>query len=158
MAYIVKLGDIPIECETADDAIAVARKILHGNGNHHRVIPVVDPAKINSGLDRSQLQEFVNELSDHQKEVVRMIGLRPNGVAASDVNKALGFGDNITLGAHLSNISRNAQKHGLKISDLWTRSIQSSGGKKGWQFEPTLHFRLAARELWDEGLLPGKTT
>jgi len=87
-----------------------------------------------------------------------MIGLRPNGVAASDVNKALGFGDNITLGAHLSNISRNAQKHGLKISDLWTRSIQSSGGKKGWQFEPTLHFRLAARELWDEGLLPGKTT
>jgi hypothetical protein len=158
MAYIIKVGDVPIECETADDAIAIARKLAHGNGNRHGVIPVVDPAEITSGMDRSRLQQFVDDLSDHQKRLVMMIGKHASGISAPDLNKALGFKDNIQLGAHLSNISRNAQNHGFKLTDLWSRRIQISAGKKGsWEFEPSLHFRLAAKDLWDERTLPSKT-
>jgi hypothetical protein len=109
-------------------------------------------------MDRSRLEQFVADLSDHQKQLVRMIGTHPKGISAPDLNKALGFKTNIELGAHLSNISRNAQKHGLKIADLWSRKVQSPGGKKGtWEFQPSLHFRVAATNLWDERMLPSKT-
>ena len=160
MPYKVYYGSIPIECETADDAIDIARRLGHSGKAPRLDVPMVNPADIvaEGELDRALLQRFFAALSDHQKRLVLMIGTHPKGISAAQLNKALGFDGNVKLGAHLSNISRNAQKFHLVLPDLWTRRVQVSGGKKGdLEFHPTVSFALAAREMWGEKTLPNKT-
>jgi len=157
MAYTIRYGGIPIECDTADDAIAIAQRLASENGSGPRIAPLVDGAEA-SPMERLRLHDLFDHLSEHQQRLVLMIGTHPKGVSASALNKAMGFEGNITLGAHLSNISRNAKKHGLSVADLWTRRVPVSGGKKGEvEFKPSMFLRLEAKDLQGEKLLPSKT-
>ena len=153
MPYRVIYEGIPIECETADDAIAVARKLANSNGKSPSKLFVGSSVSVTDD-EQLRLQVFIGDLPEHQKKLVLTIGEHATGISATALNAALGLSDNMRLGAHLSNVSKTAKGHGLDVNDLWTKR----GAREELEFLPSVPLRIAVRNLHNPKALPAKQT
>jgi hypothetical protein len=139
----VNYQNVVLECDTADDAIAVARKLASGNGKAaHAPTPITEFSSSGKPSTQDQFQSFMDDLTEIQKKVVMEIGAQPQ-IPAAQLNRALGFESNMVLSGHVTNIGRRAERSGIQVDQLWKRV----GTKDTLEYASTPRLRAALQGM-----------
>ena len=149
MAFRVKFNGVDIECDTADDAMAMAQRLsggplpAGGGGNG-------TSTTASSSEQVARVKNMCAKLREVQKEILMAIAEQSFGKqdrnlwAVAKIDPAMG---NKALGGTMSGIAKIANGVGLTSEDLYTTKAADVGGQVVKEYRPTDLLRAAGKEL-----------
>ena len=146
MAFKVKYHGVEIECDTVDDAIAIAGR-LSGNGASS---PVRDTGTIGTAsreLVGTRFKELFSNLRDTQKKFLQAIAEHAHGKNDRVLRQTFSLEDNKALGGLVAGISKIAIKSGIRTESLFSVETSGIGEDRRKEYRPTDELRRIGREM-----------
>jgi hypothetical protein len=151
MAYKVIVGGIPIECDSADEALEIANRLggaAQSAGSKQQKQPNPQPAggPQVSRWTESRVDEFLKTIKQQQRRLIDvLLENAEDGRTDAQLCQALNLaGGNMALGGVLTALKKNAKKVGADPEDLYTKTQFNTGGANGFEYFITESFRKAA--------------
>lgn len=146
MSYTVIVDGVPILCETAAAAIALAREAANeGTSAAHSQGQSSLPLSESSRWTEQRIEDFFRFIKPQQRKLID--GLMETADARTDEQlcQLLGLADGRALAGVFTALFKNAKKAGANPRELYLRHPVTIDGKR--QFEYTLadSFRAAAK-------------
>lgn len=147
MAYRVWMGNTPIDCETPEAALELARRIEGDSPT---------PTRTNAGSDNSasrwtekRVNDFFKLIDGNQRKTIDAL-LEHGDRTDQQLMQLLGYQDGRAIGGVFGALWKNAKKVGADPSDLYEKKDTMIGGKKGYEYLLKDSFRRAAKSARGE--------
>jgi hypothetical protein len=152
MTITVLVDGVPVYCETASDAVAVAREAAAVGA----MVSAPQPGQKNGSPEKGpvpgsrwteqRVREFFRAIKPQQRKLVDTLLDATDAQTDSQLCQILGLADGRALAGVFTGLFKNAKKVGADPKDLYQREQVTIGDKR--QFEYTLAdgFRAAARK------------
>lgn len=153
MSITVLVDGVPILCESATDAVAVAREaaksgaVVGGTGggttkaNGDR-----GDALSGSRWTEQRVREFFRVIKSQQRKLVDTLLDSDDAVTDTMLCQQLGLSDGRSLAGVFTGLWKNAKKVGADPKDLYLRNNANIGGERKFEYTLTDSFRVAARK------------
>lgn len=146
MSYTVLVGGVPIQCETASEAIELARQAggeqpHAGKGSHDKTAAVAG-----SRWTEQRVREFFKVIKEKQRKLVDALLETPDAVTDDQLCKQLGLGDGRSLAGVFTGLWKNAKKVGADPKELYKRNGITIGDKRQVEYTLAESFRAAAKK------------
>lgn len=147
MPYTIVVGGVPIQCETAAEAVELARQSGEGVPTEQKKTSGDKSAPVSgSRWTEQRVRDFFRAIKAQQRKLVDALLETPDGVTDEQLCQQLGFADGRSLAGVFTGLWKNAKKVGADPKELYLRNTVTIGDKR--QFEYTLadSFRIAAKK------------
>ena len=146
MFKVVHKG-VEILCDSVDDAVLIAEKLAGDTGEKANHRPVASQSLAGSRWTVSRFQNFIGELRDNQRKLLRELLNSPDGMTDSALRQSLSLANNKAFGPLLTSLSRRAKKVGMSLTDvIGSEKMALSGGEQFLEFKAAPAFVAVARE------------
>lgn len=122
MKYQVMFGTVPICCETASQALALAKEIAVSNGRTRAHGATHDNA------DDARLVSAISSLGPGGRRFVTALTQHPDGLSIEQFASALGFKKPNDMEGALSAIKGSLKRRGVLFSEVFEETSQ--GGRR----------------------------
>jgi hypothetical protein len=146
MAYKVKFKGVIIECETARDAISIARELAGEEGQNAPDAPESTDSE-GGRVTTSRYREFIGYLDANQKKFLAQLVDNPHGKTDHSLRQVFGLTGNQQLGGFISGISKLAKKTGLSMDEVMKVEWVKIGDENAKEYRPQPAFRKIALEI-----------
>jgi len=149
MAYTVLVGGVPIQCETATEAIELARQA--GSGADGEVFPpkptAVDPSLTRtSRWSEERIKQFFRVIKPQQRRLVDALLDTSDGRTDEQLCQLLGLEDGRNLAGVFTGLFKNAKKVGADPTQLYRRQLVTIGDRRVNEYHLSDAFRAAAKQ------------
>jgi hypothetical protein len=146
--YKVWIGNVPIECETAEDALALAAK-ADGVTVPGSKSPNGKTVEIPSGESRwsaKRVKDFFSHIDGNQKKLIDLLLANSEGRTDEQLRRHLSLDSGRALGGVMAGATKNVKKVGGDPDDLFRKEHVTIDGKHGREYFLTESFRKAASQ------------
>lgn len=151
MAFRVIVAGVPIECDTVDEAIEIARKA--GDGTAPRRGSVTDSEAGDLGMSRwteARVREFMKRIEGKQRKVIDALIEYKDGRTDRQLLDLVGLPDGRALAGVLTGLWKNARKVGADPKDLYDRQRVTIAGHGAYEYTLRESFRRAWSKVQSE--------
>ena len=144
MGYrVTKDGEII--CDTAEEAIALARAMARGeHWPEHKRVNHVDES--GSRWTESRYREFMSNIKGrHQRAFLDLLLANPHGKTDKAIRQALSLESNNALAGVTAGLSKNAEKVGIDVRQLFTKERLLVGNERVLEYTLADSFRSIAQ-------------
>ncbi len=146
MAYRVWIGSTPIDCETPEQALEIARQnegdAAAPRGDKPRS---ATPEPGGSRWTEKRVDEFFRLIDGNQRKLIDALLQHSDGRTDQQLMTLLGFNDGRALGGVFAGMWKNAKKVGADPNDLYLKKAATIGGKKAYEYFLSESFRRSAQ-------------
>jgi hypothetical protein len=150
--YKVWIGNTPIECETAEDALDLARRADGSGGGGGGTDLSRKPLKRNeaegsvtpSRWSERRVSDFFALIDGNQRKLIDALLEHADGRTDDQLMALLNLDDGRALGGVLGGVWKNAKKVGADPADLYQKKPATIGGRKAYEYLLSESFRRAA--------------
>lgn len=145
MAYTVMVDGVPIQCETAADAIELARQAGghtgHGTSRAHssRATPG------NSRWTEQRVKDFYRAIKAQQRKLVDALLDTNDALTDDQLCKVLNLNDGRSLAGVFTGLFKNAKKVGADPKELYEKKSIMIGDRRQSEYTLADSFRTAAK-------------
>jgi hypothetical protein len=150
MAFTVHYGkSVRIECETLDEAIALAHRLENGVAGGE----VMESAgarrdPVGGGdLGESRFREFAKSLNQSARKLLQTLADNPHGKTDQTLIQTLGLDGGKELGGVLSGISKRARNAGISKGEIYTLDKKRVGDEDFKEFRLTPRYLKLIQEI-----------
>jgi hypothetical protein len=148
MPYTVIVDGVPVQCETATEAVELAR--LHG-GDHDKHGKRDSRGQNSNGIAGSRwteqrVNDFYSLIKGQQRKLIDALMEHPDGRTDAQLFQLLGLPDGRALAGVWSGLWKNAKKVGADPNDLYVRSVVSIGDRDAYEYTLSDSFRRATQQ------------
>jgi len=149
MPYTVMIGDLPVLCETAAEAIELARQVA-GGGISHGQSGKVDAAKsapiAGSRWTEQRIREFFRVIKAQQRKLIEKLLETTDACTDEMLCQLLGLADGRSLAGVFTGLWKNAKRVGADPKELYVKSTASIGDRRQNEYTLAESFRTAAKK------------
>jgi len=149
MAYRVWIGNTPIDCETPEAAIELARHI-EGDSPAPPIGSRASSDNVASRWTEKRVSDFFRLIDGNQRKAVEALLEHGDGRTDQQLMQLLGFQDGRAIGGIFGALWKNAKKVGADPNDLYEKKAAMIGGKKAFEYFLKDSFRRAAKAARSE--------
>jgi hypothetical protein len=147
MAFRVWVGNTPIDCETAEAAFEMARRIeadstTRPERSHCTSDNGSNPA--GSRWTERRVSEFFKLIDGNQRKLIDTLLEHSDGRTDEQLMSLLAFDDGRALGGVFAGMYKNAKKVGADPDDLYKKKPVTIGGRKAFEYFLSESFRRLA--------------
>ena len=144
MAFRVLVGNVPVECDSMDEALELAKRASgtsspprtpSGNGNIE-----------SSRWTKQRVTDFFNLIEGNQQKLIDALLEHSEGRTDEQLLQLLSLKDGRQLAGVVAGMAKNAKKVGADRNDLWIRKPATIAGKRVFEYFLTESFRHAAEQ------------
>ena len=150
MAYQILYRGVQIQCESLDEAVAMAERLGGGlvgsedgaGQNHGRGV-------VEGRWTVSRFQDFTGRLSEPQRNMLQELVRNSHGRTAKDLAHTLALSTSKSFGPLLAAMSKHAKKAGVRMEDVLSSERVDLGDEKMLEFRAAGTFaRIAGEAGW----------
>ncbi len=156
MAYRVWIGNTPIDCETPEAAVELAKRIegdsstqtttrTYANGSASSGGAIGSGSSSGSRWTERRVADFFRLIDGHQRKVIDALLEHADGRTDDQLMADLGFSDGRALGGVFGALYKNAKKAGADPDDLYEKKPATIGGKRATEYLLKDSFKRAAQ-------------
>ncbi len=145
--YTVIINGVPVQCETAVDAIELTRQAASNGYDSAKPSQGSSIASAGSRWSQQRIKEFFETIGGAQRKLIDALLETKDGRMDDQLVRHLGLGGAMALGGVFTGLLKNAKKVGADPKDLYERNTVILDGKRHYEFKLTPFFRAAA-EKW----------
>ncbi len=145
MAYRVWIGSTPIDCETPEAALELARKIEGESPAQSTRTSTIGESHLGSRWTEKRVADFFRLVDGNQRKLIDALLEHTDGRTDQQLMSLLGFNDGRALGGVFGGMWKNAKKVGADPDDLYEKKAATIGGRKAYEYFVTESFRRAAK-------------
>ena len=148
MGYKVTKGDVDILCDTAEEAIALAKAL--GGTDHQKPRKAVKghEQESESRWTESRYREFMSLIKGWQKDFLDLLLKDTDGKTDRVIRQVLGMKTNYELAGVTSGLVKNANKVGiLSSSEVFTKETMHRGNERVLEYKISDAFRAVAAKV-----------
>jgi hypothetical protein len=120
MAFKVK-SDGEIECETAEEALALSR-LISKSAEPARTAKDMRERDVVASWDELRYRRFVNDLSVNQQKFLDALLTSPNGKTDAELKTYLELENNMAIGGITAGLSKSVKSLGIATDNLITKT------------------------------------
>src|SRR6266705_6017143 len=141
--FTVIINGVPIQCESAADAIELTRQAAaEGMDSSKPGSAGTDAASSTNRWSQQRITDFFGLIAGSQRKLIDELLEAPDGQTDDQLVQSLGLkSGKMALGGVFTGLLRNAKKAGADSKDLYERNDVSLGGKRHYEFKLTPSFR-----------------
>jgi len=140
------VGGVPIECDSIEEAMALAQNASGASGEHVRAKPFAAPMGA-SRWTEARMKEFFGLLKGNQKRLVDELLDHPEGRTDDQLCTIFGLNDGRKLGGIFTGLWKNARKVGADPNDVYDKQRVTIGNERGFEYTLTQSFRVVAEKV-----------
>jgi hypothetical protein len=144
MAYRVWIGGTPIDCETPEAALELARAAESEGIAHHSKTPV-GSITVGSRWTDKRVADFFRLIDGNQQKLIDDLLEHADGRTAQQLMTLLGYNDGRALAGVFGGLWKNAKKVGADPDDLYDKKAATIGGRKTHEYFLKDSFRKVAK-------------
>jgi hypothetical protein len=144
--YTVIINGVPVQCETAADAIELTRQAASEGFDSVKPTNVVAPLGPSRWTEQ-RIRHFFHEIGGAQRRLIDTLLDASDPLTDDQLLQRLSLDGGRALGGVLTGLLRNAKKVGADPNDLFSKRTVTIGDKQGYEYTVTPTFRAAA-EKW----------
>jgi len=146
VAYRVWVGNTPIDCESPEAAVELARRIEGDSAvpkaeRHHAPS---SPEPTNSRWTPKRVKELFRLIDGNQRKLIDSLLEHRDGRTDQQLITLLGLSDGRALGGVFGGVWKNAKKVGADPDDLYEKKPANIGGQKAYEYFLKDSFKRAA--------------
>jgi hypothetical protein len=149
--YKVWIGNVPIECDTAEAALALATKAdgaaVPTTKNAHGSSFDVHNSGGESRWTTKRAKEFFVLIDGNQKKLIDTLLANADGQTDEQLRRHLSLGSGRALGGVMAGASKNAKKVGADPDDLFEKKHVVINGEHAREYFLSESFRKAASQV-----------
>jgi hypothetical protein len=148
MSYTVVVDGVPILCETAAAAVALAREAA-GSGGTVSATPGArqeSSSPTGSRWTEQRIREFFRVIKAQQRKLVDALLETTDARTDDQLCQTLGLPDGRSLAGVFTGLFKNAKKVGADPKELYQRHSVTIGDKRQYEYTVAEGFRLAAKK------------
>jgi hypothetical protein len=147
--FKVLVNGVEIQCESVDDAIAIARRLGGGSGPAPGGTNGARATDDGSRWTETRFRTFTTGLRELQAKMLRELILNPDGVPDATLRRALNLDSNKALGASMGGLSKKAKKLGIGLDDILKSEKLMLNGEEVLEFKIAPAFlKIAKASGW----------
>jgi hypothetical protein len=157
MTYEILVDGVPIRCDSAAAAIALAREaaglgatVVHSGNGRPDVPPVAhgatNGASLGSRWTEQRIREFFKVIKAQQQKLIDALLESPDGRTSDQLCQILGLKDGMALAGVFTGLFKNAKRVGADPKDLYLRRSATIADARQYEYTLTEGFRLAAKK------------
>jgi hypothetical protein len=153
MPYRVWVGNVPIDCETPEQAIELAKQVdgtsipAKGKTAISKDAPQFYGGGEPSRWTEKRVTEFFRLIEGKQRKLIDTLLEHTEGKTDDQLCQILDVGDGRALAGVMAGIWKNAKKVGADPNDLYKKRKVSIGNKRAKEYFLTEGFRRAASQV-----------
>jgi hypothetical protein len=143
--YKVWIGNVPVECDSAEAALALAAK-AEGVAIPNTKVPNVKSVDVSNGESRwtrKRVQDFFELIDGNQKKLIEALLENTDGQTHTQLLRQLSLVSGKALGGVMAGATKNAKKIGADPGDLFNKKSVTIDGKHAHEYFLTESFRKA---------------
>lgn len=147
--YKVWIGNVPVECESVDDVIALAKQ-ADGVAVPNKRPVGAKPIQIPTGESRwteKRVRDFFALIEGNQKKLIDTLLDNTEGKTDEQLRRGLSLDSGRALGGVMAGASKNAKKVGADPDDLFDKRQVIIDGKSVREYFLSESFRKAASQV-----------
>lgn len=144
--YTVIINGVPIQCETAADAIELTRQAAADGVDSAKPAPGFNSANVvgPSRWTEQRVGRFFALIQEKQRKLVDALLEAPDPMTDDQLCRLLGITDGRALGGVITGLYKNAKKAGADPNELYERESVMIGDTRHFEYKLTDAFRGAA--------------
>src|SRR5262245_49218414 len=146
MGYRV-MPDGTILCDTAEEAISIARKMANGGEVSAQKPESGHKMEDGSRWNESRYQQFLSTVKGNQKDVLELLLAHPHGQTDQAIRQMLRMDSNLAMAGVITGLVKNARKSGVNSSELFTKEAVNLGDQRAFEYKLTESFRQIAQRV-----------
>jgi hypothetical protein len=151
MAYRVWIGSTPIDCETPEAALELARQIESDATIPRSERPLQNLSENGGSRWTSRrISDFFRLIDGMQRKLIDDLLEHSDGRTDQQLMSLLGLTDGRALGGVFGGIWKNAKKAGADPDDLYEKKAANIGGRKAYEYFLKESFRRAAESRTEQ--------
>ncbi len=146
MAYKVVVGGVVVECDSADEAVEIAKRLSGGDAQSARGSKSERPAGGGGGSSRwtdARIGDFMKLVEGKGRRLLDALVEHPDGRTDEQLSQMLGFSDNRALAGVFTGLWKNAKKVGADPNDLYSKQRVKIHDRRVFEYVLTDSFRSA---------------
>lgn len=147
MGYRIVIGGVPIECDSIDEALALAQRAGGAVSDKPQRIEAVPTPSGNSRWTEARMKEMFGHLKGNQRRLVEELLDHPEGRTDEQLLTAFGLKDGRELGGVFTGLWKNAKKVGADPSDVYQKQSITIADRRGYEYTLSESFRRMAEKV-----------
>lgn len=150
MSFKVWIGNVAIECDTAADALELAKSAEGFETSTKRsggAKPFQLPTNGASRWTEKRVGDFFKQIEGSQKKLIDTLLENNEGRTDEQLRRLLGLDDGRALGGVMAGATKNAKKVGADPKDLFVKKRVLINGKKQREYFLSEAFKTAASQV-----------
>ena len=147
--YKVWIGNVPIECDTVEAALALAAK-AEGVAIPNTKNPNGKPLEVPSNESRwttKRAKDFFGYIDGNQRKLIDLLLNNADGQTDAQLLRHLSLDSGKALGGVMAGAAKNAKKVGADPDDLFRKEHATIDGRNAKEYFLTDSFRKAALQV-----------
>ncbi len=150
MGYRVIVAGVPIECDSAEEALALAEQAgglaTEGTATVPRITPVRPPTA--SRWTEARMKDFFARIGGNGRKLIDELLDHPEGRTDEQLIAALpGIGEGKALAGVFTGLWKNAKKVGSDPNDVYRKQSVTIADKRQHEYTLSDSFRAIAQEI-----------
>jgi hypothetical protein len=140
MGYRVLVNGVPVECDSVEEAMALAARVTNASAGKPRspqqpTDPVFSSVNGASRWTEGRLREFLQMMEGLKgRAALTELFENPDGRTQVQLIQTLGLANGRMLSGVMAGLVKNAKKVGADPSDVYQREVVTIGGEKNYEY------------------------
>lgn len=141
-----------IICDTAEEAIALAKAMGEAEGHTLRKSESVKEGETGSRWTESRFKEFMSLVKGDQKLFLNLLLDKPHGMTDKAIRQSLRMDSNLQLAGVTAGLAKNAMKVGiLSSAEVFTKEVMHQGEERILEYKLADSFRAITEKAHSKG-------
>jgi hypothetical protein len=150
MSYTILVDGVPIQCDTASAAIALAREAAASGSSvtapsTTRHDSSATPSSVGRWTEQ-RIRDFFKLIKPQQRKLIDALLETPDGRTTDQLCQILGLANGMALAGVFAGVFKNARKVGADPKDLYVRKSAIIADNRQFEYTLTEGFRSAAKK------------
>lgn len=149
MGYRVVVGGVQVECDSIDEALALAQRAGGQVGGEQKGKPApLSPLALgNSRWTEARITDFLGHMKGNQRKLIDELLDHPEGRTDEQLLTALGVRGGKALAGVFTGLWKNAKKVGADPNDVYAKQQINIADRKGFEYMLSESFRRGAEKV-----------
>lgn len=147
MAYRVWIRNIPIDCDSPEEAVELARVAEGENVSLPGHAPKHSDNAEGSRWTEKRVKEFFRLIEGKQRKLIDTLLEHKDGQTDDQLITLLSLGGGQALAGVFAGLWKNAKKAGADPDELYEKKAATIGGKRAFEYFLSESFRRVAEQL-----------